>query len=115
MVFAVVVVAELLAFILVLAAPWSNQGSGDKWNELGVGVSVRAMVALAERRGAVCVTAWLARMSTVAATLVSYLSLLLVTLVLSEIAFRIAGQLDFAPPGPDHARSCCAISPSARC
>ncbi|MBI5462635.1 MAG: sensor histidine kinase [Gammaproteobacteria bacterium] len=103
MVFAVVVVAELLAFILVLAAPWSHDGTGDKWSELGLVSLFVQWVALASAGVLCALRPWLARLSTVAATLVSYLSLLLVTLILSEIAFRMAGRLDLLQPQPDHA------------
>lgn len=104
MVFAVVVVAELLAIILVLATPWTDsKGGGDKWSELGLVSLFVQWVALASAGVLCALRPWLARLSTMAATLLSYLSLLLVTLVLSEIAFRIAGSLDFAQMGPDHA------------
>lgn len=101
MVFAVVMVAELLAFILVLAAPWN--GTEDKWSELGLVSLFVQWVALASAGVLCALRPWLARMSTVAATLVSYLSLLLVTLVLSEIAFRVSGRLDLMQADPDHA------------
>ena len=99
MVFAVVMVAELLAFILVLAAPWG----GDKWSELGLVSLFVQWVALASAGVLCALRPWLVRMSTLAATLVSYLSLLLVTAGFSEIAFRMAGRLDLMQPGPDHA------------
>ena len=87
MVFAVVVVAELLAFILVLTSPWS----GDKWSELGLVSLFVQWIALASAAVLCGLRPWLMRMSTSAAALVSYLSLLMVTLVLSEAAMRLAG------------------------
>jgi two-component system sensor histidine kinase AlgZ len=98
LVFAVVVVAELLAFILVLAAPWS----GDKWSELGLVSLFVQWVALVSAGVLCALRPWLMRMSTVAATLVSYLSLLLVTVAISELTFRLADRLDLLQPLPDH-------------
>ncbi|MBU1190913.1 MAG: histidine kinase [Gammaproteobacteria bacterium] len=97
LVFAVVVVAELLAFILVLAGPWSS----NYWGELGLVSLFVQWVALVSAAVLCGIRRWLMRMSSVAASLVSYLSLLLVTVVLSEIAFRLAGMAD--QPGLDHA------------
>jgi two-component system, LytTR family, sensor histidine kinase AlgZ len=99
MVFAVVVVAELLAFILVLAAPWS----GDKWSELGLVSLFVQWVALVSAGVLCALRPWLMRLSTVAATLLSYLSLLLVTVALSEIAFRVANTLGLDQPNLEHA------------
>ena len=93
-VFALVVVAELLAFILVLA------GSGwqtDFWNELGL-VSLFVQWLALCGAGALCLLRpWLVRLSTLAAVLVSYLLLLLLTLLFSEIAHSLA------VPNQDHA------------
>lgn len=97
LVFAVVVVAELLAFILILAAPWP----GNQWGELGLVSLFVQWVALVSAAVLCGLRRWLMRMSSVAASLVSYLSLLLVTVLLSEIAFRLAGTVD--QPGLDHA------------
>ncbi|HEY9199931.1 MAG TPA: sensor histidine kinase [Gammaproteobacteria bacterium] len=104
LVFAVVVVAELLAFILVLATPWTDaQGGGDKWTELGLVSLFVQWVALASAGVLCALRPWLMRMSSVAASLLSYLSLLLVTVLLSEIAFRVGGRLDLALADLDHA------------
>lgn len=87
MVFAVVVVAQLLAFILVLAAPWQ----GDKWSELGLVSLFVQWVALASAAVLCLLRPWLARLSAAAAALISYLSLLLVTVLLSLAAVRLTG------------------------
>ena len=103
LVFAVVVVAELLAFILVLVAPWTdNKGGSDKWSELGLVSLFVQWVALVSAGVLCALRPWLMRMSTVAATLVSYLSLLLVTVAISELTFRLADRLDLLQPLPDH-------------
>lgn len=98
MVFAVVVVAELLAFILVLASPWT----GDKWSELGLVSLFVQWIALVSAGVLCALRPWLMRFSTVAASLISYLSLLLVTLILSETAFRVAGRFELMPAEMDH-------------
>jgi two-component system sensor histidine kinase AlgZ len=86
MVFAVVVIGELLAFMLALA-PFA---SADRWSQLSVislfvqwvGLSSAAVLCLLRPR--------LARLRENVAATLSYLLLLLVTGVLSELAFRIA-------------------------
>ena len=103
MVFAVVVVAELLAFILVLATPWNNHGGGDKWSELGLVSLFVQWVALVSAAALCALRPALRRMSGMAAGLVSYLSLLLITVLLSEAAFRLSGRLGFAPAELEHA------------
>jgi two-component system sensor histidine kinase AlgZ len=90
MVFAVVVISELLAIVLTLSP---LRGSGDRWNDLSiislfvqwVGLSSAAVLCLARVR--------LARMRKTAAATISYLLLLLTTLVITEIAFIIGGYL----------------------
>ncbi len=99
MVFAVVMVAELLVFILVLAAPWN----GDKWAELGLLSLFVQWIALVSAGVLCALRPWLMRMSTPAASLISYLSLLLVTVAISELGFRVAEQLALLQTVPDHA------------
>lgn len=102
MVFAVVIVAELLAFLLVLATPWNPAGQGDKWSELGLVSLFVQWVALASAAALCALRPGLRRLSGVAAALVSYLSLLLITLALSEAAFRIGGRSGLALAELDH-------------
>lgn len=103
MVFAVVIVAELLAFILVLAMPWDDRGSGAKWSELGLVSLFVQWVALVSAAALCALRPGLRRLSGVAAALVSYLSLLLITVLLSEAAFRLGGRLDLTRADLDHA------------
>lgn len=99
MVFAVVVVAQLLAFILVLASPWQ----GDKWSELGLVSLFVQWVALASAAVLCVLRPWLAGLSAPAAALVSYLSLLLVTVLLSVAAAQLTGPADGGAGGVDNA------------
>jgi two-component system sensor histidine kinase AlgZ len=90
MVFAVVVISELLAIVLTLSP---LRGSGDRWNDLSiislfvqwVGLSSAAVLCLARP--------WLARMRKTRAATISYLLLLLTTLAITEIAFIIGSYL----------------------
>jgi two-component system sensor histidine kinase AlgZ len=88
-VFSVVVIAELLAFLLVLA-PVTTQG--DRWNELArVSVFIQS-VALASS-GLLCVSRrWLRNFSDIAAGIVSYAMVLGVILLVSELAFWLVAQ-----------------------
>ncbi|MFN2308990.1 MAG: sensor histidine kinase [Gammaproteobacteria bacterium] len=92
MVFSVVVVAELVVFILVLATPWG----GDKWGELGRVSLFVQWVALIGAAVLCGLRPWLMRLSPAAAAGLSYLSLLLVTAAVSEIAIRLLGAPDRA-------------------
>lgn len=93
MVFAVVVISELLAIVLTLSPLQSNT---NRWNDLSiislfvqwVGLSSAAVLCLARP--------WLARMSETRAATISYFLLLLTTLVITELAFWAGGfiQLD---------------------
>ena len=86
MVFAVVVIAELLAFIITLAGPG---GLGNLWENLGLISFFIQWVALVSA-ALLCVSRpLLARLGNAVAALVSYLLVLLVTAILSEIAFRL--------------------------
>jgi two-component system sensor histidine kinase AlgZ len=86
MVFAVVVIAELLAFILTLVSP----GIVDNpWANLGLISLFMQWIALTSA-AVLCVTRpLLARLGNSVAALVSYLLVLLVTAIISEIAFRL--------------------------
>ena len=94
MVLAVLLVGQLLSFVLVLAP---LQPVTDRWSDLGrislfvqwVGLSSAAVLCLARPA--------LARLSNVAAALVSWLLLLLVTAVFSELAFRLAERYYLFP------------------
>jgi two-component system sensor histidine kinase AlgZ len=84
MVFAVVVIAELLAFIITLLSPGVID---DPWGNLGLISMLVQWIALASA-ALLCVTrSLLSRMSNSAAALASYLLVLLVTAVVSEMAF----------------------------
>jgi len=90
MVFAVVVISELLAIVLTLSP---LRSSGDRWNDLSiislfvqwVGLSSAGILCLARPR--------LARMKETHAAAISYLLLLLTTLVITEAAFMIGAYL----------------------
>jgi len=86
MVFAVVVIAELLAFILTLVSP----GVVDSpWVNLGL-ISVFMQWIALTSAALLCISRpMLARLGNTVAALVSYLLVLLVTAVISEIAFWI--------------------------
>lgn len=99
-VFVVVLVAELFAFVLVLA-PGVH---GDFWSELSlvslfvqwVALSSAAVLCLARPR--------LRRLGTVAAATGSYLLLLLVAIVVSETGYRLLHYSNFSSgPADDHA------------
>lgn len=85
MVFAVVILAELFAFILVLAGP-----EGERWSRLGyislfmlwAGLSGAAVLCALKRQ--------LAQLSNQAAAATSYLLLVLIIAVLSEVTYQIA-------------------------
>lgn len=88
MVFAVVIISELLAIVLTLSP---LQSSVDRWNDLSiislfvqwVGLSSAAVLCLARP--------WLARMSETRSATISYFLLLLTTLVITELAFWVGG------------------------
>ena len=97
-VFALVMVAELFAFVLVLAP---GGASGDFWSELSlvslfvqwVALSSAAVLCLARPR--------LRRLRPVAAATGSYLLLLAVSLVVSETGYRLLHYTDFSDGNTD--------------
>ena len=87
MVFAVVVIGELLAFVLTLA-PFTP--GDERWSQLSV-ISLFVQWVGLTSAAVLCHTRrYLGRLRENTAATVSYALLLLVTLVLSEIAYRIA-------------------------
>ncbi|HHJ17000.1 MAG TPA: sensor histidine kinase [Gammaproteobacteria bacterium] len=94
LVFAVVVIAELLAFVLVLANSHNNP-----WSELGLVSLFLQWIALCSAAILCMARPMLARLSNTAAALTGYLLLLLTTAVISELAFRAGAPLR----GSDHA------------
>ena len=97
MVFAVVVIAELLAFVLVLA----NSGN-DPWSQLALASLFLQWIALSSAVVLCLIRPMLSRISNTAAALISYLLLLLTTAVVSELAFQL-GSLDELLHDVDHA------------
>jgi two-component system sensor histidine kinase AlgZ len=100
MVFAVVLVAQILSFVLVLAP---LETGSDPWRDLGVISLFVQWVALSSAAVLCLVRPLLSRFSNVAAALISYLLLLLVTAVLSEVAnYVLYRDLTLTPPTGDH-------------
>ena len=83
-VFAVVVIAELLAFILALVSPGLL---GDPWSDLGLISLFMQWIALTSAAVLCLSRPLLSRLGNTAAAMVSYLLVLLVTGVVSEVAF----------------------------
>jgi len=87
MVFAVVVIAQLLAFLLALAP--LNGLTADRWRELGL-ISLFVQWAALTSAGTLCLARpQLARLSNTAAGLVAYLLMMLVLAIVSEAAFHV--------------------------
>jgi two-component system sensor histidine kinase AlgZ len=86
MVFAVVVIAELLAFVLVLAGYHI-----EVWSHLGLVSLFVQLVALTSAAVLCMVRPLLARTGNTAAAISSYLLLLLITALISELAFQTGG------------------------
>ena len=84
MVFAVVVIAELLAFILTLVSPGVLQ---NPWANLGLISVFMQWIALTSAALLCMSRSLLAQLGNTVAALVSYLLVLLVTAIISEIAF----------------------------
>ena len=84
MVFAVVVIAQLLAFIITLVSPGVMQ---DAWGNLGLISLFMQWIALTSAAMLCVCRPLLARMGNRVAAAVSYLLVLLVTAVVSELAF----------------------------
>jgi two-component system, LytTR family, sensor histidine kinase AlgZ len=87
MVFAVVVIAEMLAFVLVLAGR-----SQDLWSDLGLTSLFIQWIALSSAAVLCFARPLLLKLGNMAAALTSYLLLLLTTAVVSEIAYRFGVQ-----------------------
>ena len=86
MVFAVVVISELLAILLTLSP---LKGSGDRWNDLSI-ISLFVQWVGLSSAGILCITRkYLARMSEKWAALSSYCLLLLTTFVITILAFWV--------------------------
>ena len=87
MVFAVVVIGELLAFVLTLAPFAVDSG---RWSQLSIISLFVQWVGLSSAATLCGARNWLGRQKEYLAATASYTLLLLVTLVLSEVAYRIA-------------------------
>lgn len=96
-VFALVLSGQLLAFVLALAAP-SEAGF---WQDLSLLSLLIQWIVLTCAALLCAVRRWLGRLSNVAAALLSYLLVLLVTAVISECAYRLLH--DFSLVEIDHA------------
>ncbi|HEY5789604.1 MAG TPA: histidine kinase [Gammaproteobacteria bacterium] len=93
-VFAVVVMAELLALVLVLA---TASGHGDRWSEIGL-VSLYVQWAALTGTAALCLgRRWLARLGDVRAATLAYLLLLATTALVAALALGLAAWLSFDP------------------
>ena len=99
-VFAVVVVAELLAFLLVLAdADFSER----TWSDLGI-TSLFVQWTALSCAGVLCLLRGrMERLAPRSAGLISYLLLLLVIALFSELAYRLTGPLGLEQATRDHA------------
>ncbi|MEJ2687813.1 MAG: sensor histidine kinase [Gammaproteobacteria bacterium] len=86
MVFAVVVLAELFAFVLVLA---STPTGADRWARLGVLSLLVQWIALTSAALLCLARPGLRRLSNAAAALISYLLLLVVAAAISELAWQV--------------------------
>ena len=87
-VFAVVVLSELFAFVLTLSRP----AILDPWNDLAM-ISLFVQWAALSSAAVLCAARrLLCNFSSIAAAIISYLLLLLVILVLSEVSYRVLGN-----------------------
>ncbi|UCC56307.1 MAG: sensor histidine kinase [Gammaproteobacteria bacterium] len=94
LVFAVVVIAELIAFVLVLVSPGVL---GDPWIDLGLISLFMQWIALTSA-AVLCISRpLLSRLGNTAAALVSYLLVLLVTALVSEMAFWMTVKSTLLP------------------
>ena len=84
LVFAVVVITELLAFVLALVSPGILD---NPWENLGLLSLFMQWIALTSAAVLCGARSWLARLGNMAAGILSYLLVLLVTLAVSEMAF----------------------------
>lgn len=87
-VFGIVVIAQLLAFVLVLAGAGNN---GDPWTDLSLVSLFVQWVALSSAALLCYLRRWLRPLGNRRAALLGYALLLLVTWVLSEAAFWLVG------------------------
>jgi two-component system sensor histidine kinase AlgZ len=87
MVFAVVVIAELFAIVLLLAG-----NPRDPWSELGIASLFIQWIALSSAAVLCLARPLLMRLSDIAAALTSYLLLMLTTAIVSEVAYRFGIQ-----------------------
>ncbi len=98
LVFAVVMIAELLAIVLVLA-----NSHNDPWSDLGLVSLFVQWIALASAAVLCLARPLLVRFGNTAAALVSYLLLLLVTAIITELAWRTGFSGGNPADGSDHA------------
>jgi two-component system, LytTR family, sensor histidine kinase AlgZ len=94
MVFAVVVITELIAFVVALVSP---EVLGDPWIDLGLISLFMQWIALTSAALLCLARKWLSRLSNTAAALISYLLVLLVTASVSEMAFWMMLQSAVLP------------------
>lgn len=100
MVLAVVLVAQILSFVLVLAPV---RPGGDLWARLGLVSFFVQWIALSSAAVLCLARPALARVSNVAAALISYLLLLLLTAAFSEVAYYVLYRdAVLARAGEDH-------------
>ena len=94
MVFAVVVLSELLAFVLTFAALLPGLGLGRFWGDLALNSLFTQWVGLAGAMLLCVLRRPLSRLGNVPAGILSYLLLLALILLLTELAFRVTGNDD---------------------
>jgi two-component system sensor histidine kinase AlgZ len=92
MVFGVVLIAELLALVLVLAG-----NPHDPWSELGIVSLFLQWIALSSAAVLCLARPVLTRVGNTAAAMSAYLLLLVITVVVSELAFRIGPVPSYGP------------------
>ena len=99
--FVVVIIAQLLAFVLMLA----SSSSGQRWQDLGLISLFVQWVALCSVLVLCLLRPLLRRLSNIMAGFVSYALLLLICLLISEFAYRFVGSIivTSARPGWEHA------------
>lgn len=99
--FVVVVIAQLLAFVLMLA----SSSVGQRWQDLGLISLFVQWVALCSVLTLCLLRPFLRRMGNTMAGFVSYALLLLICLLISEFAYHFVGSIivTSAQPGWEHA------------
>ena len=102
MVFAVVVIAELMAFMLALV---STGVLGDPWSDLGLISLFMQWIALTSAAALCMARPLLSRLGNTAAAVASYVLVLLVTLAVTEMAYWLMINSQAFPSfsGTDHA------------